>query len=384
MAWRLNLDALFFCSHRSAIVTPPPSAHDDGFGRAVDGPPLVVNQGHALHPSLHNYTYFSGSHSTAHPVSTARPAARPFLYVAGTGAGQGTHSATTPRALPPTVTVAARQASAVVGGGSVGGGGGTGRPPRHLPRVRATPSTLVPPSLLAPRRSVAGVPAPGAPVAHVVPPGWVPPPPVGGSSAEPIHADDVDDREHVEGGGSWSAHPGPPNYHPRPLAASTPTVPVGSRRSRPSAAAGSQSPPSTRARHTAAPVTSGTPVSGSGVSPATVAVRLSEMSRVHKEANSGICREMTASRKELAITNGSLRELTKNTDNIAAIVDRLAVSLTMQRRLLDTVGGQLTAAVAAVMAVPAAPTAAAGTAAAPGSGADAPSPVPDGATQQEV
>jgi len=384
MAWRLKPDALFFCSLRSAIVTPPPSAHDDGFGRGVDGPPLVVNQGHALHPSLHNYTYLSGSHSTAHPVSTARPAARPFLYVAGAGAGQGTDSATTPRALPPAVPVAARQASAVAGAGSGGGGGGPCRPPRHMPRVTATPSTLVPPSLLAPRRSVAGVPAPSAPVAHAVPPGWVPPPPVGGSSAEPIHADDVDDREHMEGGGNWSVHPGPPNYHPRPLAASTPTLPVGSRRSRPSAAAGSQSPPSTRARRTSAPVTSGTPVSGSGVSPATVAVRLSEMSRVHKDAISAIRREMTASRKELAITNGSLRELTKKTDNIAAIVDRLAVSLTMQRRLLDTVGGQLTAAVAAVMAVPAAPTAAAGTAAAPGSGADAPSPVPDGATQPEV
>jgi len=66
-------------------------------------------------------------------------------------------------------------------------------------------------------------------------------------------------------------------------------------RSRPSAAVGSQSPPLTRARHTAAPMTSGTPGSGSGVSPATVAVRLSEMSRVHKNATFGICREITAS-----------------------------------------------------------------------------------------
>ena len=226
------------CSRRSAIVTPPPSAHDNGFRRAVDGRPLVVNQGHALHPSLQNYTYLSGSHSTAHPVSTARLAAPPFLYVAGTGAGQGTHSATTPRALPPAVPVAARHASAVVGGGSGGGSGGGGggpcRPPWHVPRVTARPSImvtlnfLVPLNLLAPRRSAAGVPAPSAPVVHAVPPGWVPPPPVDGSSSEPIHADEVDDREHVEGGGNWSVHPGPPNYHPRPLAASTPTLPVGS------------------------------------------------------------------------------------------------------------------------------------------------------------
>jgi len=384
MAWRLTSDALFFSSRLSAIVTPRPLAHDDGFGRAVDGPPLVVNQGHALHPSMHNYTYLSGSHSTAHPVSTARPAARPFLYVAGAGAGQGTGSSTTPRALPTAVPVAARQASAAVGGGSGGGGGGPCRPPRHVSRVTATPSTLVPPSSLAPRRPVAGVPAPSAPFAHAVPPGWVPPPPVGGSSAVPSDADDVDDREQMGGAGNWSVHPGPPNYHPRPTAASTPTLPIGTRRSRPSAAAGSQSPPSTRARRTAAPVTAGTPGSGSGVSPAIVAVRLSEMGRVHKDAIAGIRREMTASRKELAITNGSLRELTKKTDNIAAIVDRLAASLAMQRRLLDTVGGQLTAAVAAVMAVPAAPTAVAGSAAAPGSGADASSPVPDGATQQEM
>ncbi|OSX71002.1 hypothetical protein BU14_0617s0007 [Porphyra umbilicalis] len=194
----------------------------------------------------------------------------------------------------------------------------------------------------------------------------------------------MDDRQQMGGGGNWSVHPRPPESLPRPVAGSTPTLPVGSRRPRSNAAAGSQSPPSTRTRRVAAPMMTGTPVSGSGVSPAVVAARLSEMSRVHKDAISGIRREMTASRKELAITNGSLRELTKKMDNIAAIADRLAVSLVMQRRQLDKLGGELPAAVAAVLALPAVPTAAVETAAAPGSDVGTPSSVPDGASQQEV
>ena len=379
MVWRPTPDALFFSSRLVAIMTPPPFAHGDGFGRVVVGPPLVVNQGHAIHPSLHKYTDLAGSHSTARPGSTARTAARPFLYVTGAGAGQGAGSE-----LPPAAPVAALQACAAVGDGSGGGGGGRRRPPRHAQLLTATPSTFVPPSSVAPRRCVGGVPAPGAPVAHTVPPALVPPPPVGGFSAEANDAEDMDDRQQMGGGGNWSVHPRLPESLPRPVAGSKPTLPVGSRRPHSNAAARSQSPPSTRTRRVAAPMMTGTPGSGSGMSPAVVATRLSEMGRVHTEAISGTRREMKASRQELYITNGSFRELTKKTDNIAAIADRLAVSLAMQRRNLDKLGGELPAAVAAVLSFLAVPTANTETAAAPGSDAGTLSSVPDGAWQQGV
>jgi len=384
VAWRPRPDALFFCGRLLAIVNPPPPAHGDGFGRTVDRPPLVFNEGNALHTSMHDYSNLSGSHTTAPPVSTALPASRPFLFAAGAGAGLGAGSATTPRALPPAVPVTTLQASAAVGSSSGGGGGHPSGPPRKAPPATAMPSTLTPPSLWAQRRSVADVRAPNVPAARTVSPDWVPPPPVGGSSAERSDADDKDDPEQMGGGGNWSVLPRPPDGLQRPVERSMSALPVGSRRPRSSAAAGSQSPPYTRAQRTAAPVTIGTPDSGSGMSPAIVAARLSEMGRVNRDADSGTLREMTAWRKELAITNGSLRELTKKTENISTISERLAVTLATQRRLLDMLGGELTAAVAAVLDLPAVPPVAAGTAAAPGSGATNPSPVPDGATQQEM
>jgi len=65
---------------------------------------------------------------------------------------------------------------------------------------------------------------------------------------------------------------------------------------------------------------------------------------------SGVRREVTTQRKELAILNSQLRAVTKKVDDIAVLADRLTASLIFQRRTLVTMAADISAVVTSVAA----------------------------------
>jgi len=177
-----------------------------------------------------------------------------------------------------------------------------------------------------------------------------------------------------------------------PMAASPDPLPVGSRRRRPAADSRSPSPTATRTRR-APPLSRSVPTAPPGArqsgSSAGVGAPLLELNRVYKEAVTGVRREVTATRKELAVTNSNMRALTQKTDEVAKVADQLSVGLIVQRRMLVKVAADVASTLTAVTAMMASRTPrnvdepAAGAAAAAGADGTAPS-LPDPRTQEEM
>ena len=57
---------------------------------------------------------------------------------------------------------------------------------------------------------------------------------------------------------------------------------------------------------------------------------------------SGVRREITAQRKEVAIMNSQIRAVTKKLDDVAVLADRLTASLFYQRRAIINMAGDVT------------------------------------------
>jgi len=68
---------------------------------------------------------------------------------------------------------------------------------------------------------------------------------------------------------------------------------------------------------------------------------LAQVTQLHASLTSGLSsvrRELTSNRKELAVTNNNFRMVVKKVDDIAVLVDQLALSMVVQRRALIKLG----------------------------------------------
>lgn len=106
-----------------------------------------------------------------------------------------------------------------------------------------------------------------------------------------------------------------------------------------SAAAGTGSTPQTRAR-AASPTA--TPSGARSMSGLATALQASDFIRSTGLGFSGVRRDITTQRKELAIMNSPLRAITKKVDEISVLADRLTASLVSQRRALLSMSGDVT------------------------------------------
>lgn len=419
-------DGMFFSSRTAAVVPPPPPPQGPAPGRREAGVPHPSSYSHGAE---HEYVFLSGQHATAPPVSTSRPAARPFL--AGAALGQLSQSA---------AAAASRGGSRAVGNGAEGlnnglatssmgaasgvrmHGGGRGaadaaavaaaarsrrRAVRRAPRMTAPPAARpnwtppaspgVPPVCTTPRPRAmdlaAWTPAPPAPRAADVA-AWTPAPPVRGSLSEAIDGGAMEDGynadvDHRAAGGNRAPFQPPQSSLQRPMAGPVSTLPVGFRRGRAAAVSRSPSPPPSRARHNP-PHGRPQPGSSAAAAPlgatAVIASEVSEMGRIHKEAMASVRREVTVTRKELAVTNSNIRALTQKTDQVAEVADQLSVAMILQRRVVVQVGADVAASVARALAVRAPTSGIASAALAPDSAtaAGASAALPDPRTQDEM
>jgi len=79
---------------------------------------------------------------------------------------------------------------------------------------------------------------------------------------------------------------------------------------------------------------------GIGLSPA-VPAQVAQLQSALTSGLSGVRREITAVRKELAVTNSSVRLLTKKTDDIAVATDAMGASVVMMRQAISKMGDAL-------------------------------------------
>jgi len=82
--------------------------------------------------------------------------------------------------------------------------------------------------------------------------------------------------------------------------------------------------------------------SGSGTTGVTTAAQIAEVMRTSSTGFSGVRREITAQRKEVAIMNSQIRAVTKKLDDVAVLADRLTASLFYQRRAIINMAGDVT------------------------------------------
>jgi len=109
---------------------------------------------------------------------------------------------------------------------------------------------------------------------------------------------------------------------------------LGQRRSRPAASTAARSPsPSRQRRASSPPLTPVLPASRA-TCPRTVEAQLIEITRKHTTSLSTIKAELTNERKELVLTNNTMRDQSRKINNIATVVDKLALTDFSIRQML--------------------------------------------------
>jgi len=109
---------------------------------------------------------------------------------------------------------------------------------------------------------------------------------------------------------------------------------LGQRRSRPAAGSAARSPSPTRQRQATPPPRTPVLSASQATSPRSVDAQLAEIARKHTTSLSTIKAELTNARKELVLTNNTMRDQSRKINNIATVVDKLALTDFSVRQML--------------------------------------------------
>jgi len=291
-----------FVAGRCLAVVPPPAQDEIFPSRRRDSAP-DGDVGRAGRPRAHaGNTNLVGQHSTAPPVSNALPADRPFLH-----GGRAHHSGGQPVSpLNPTqqffagamVTRGPHVHNSNVGAGASDGASGQYRGYMSAPAPSPSPPPPPPPPP-PPRRSRART------AARV--------PPAAGAFLN-------------DGGNVWMEDMPPASVsRPPPGALLDSARRLGQRRTRPTPGTETRSLSPTRQRQASPPpLTPVLPASRATCS-TNVEAQLLEITRKHTTSLSTIKAELTNARKELVLTNNTMRDQSRKINNIATVVDKLAL-----------------------------------------------------------